>query len=226
MRFQFKVNGVSPNGKTLLNKDDAIRAARKVAIESPHETSIVHIEIFDEDGNIVHRDLVLKENLNDMNLSDLHEQGLVDLNTKHEYVFEKKKTRDEPLLSEGDYLMIREELHILTSVTPERAQAQPVRKKQVELVDKFTSKKRSFNTRRRSVPISPYGYALPKEEVEKELIKIKELENSGKIRGNDITVEHDNKCDTGESTESAGHSKNSSGDSTTDRKPKKRDKHI
>ena len=218
MKFQFKINGVSPNGKTLSNKDDAIRAARKRAIESPHETSIVHIEIFDEDLNIIHRDMVLTENLEKMNLSDLSEQGLVDLNAKHEYAVEKKRIREEPLLTEGSYLMISGELHILTSVTPERAQAQPVRKKQVELVDKFTNKKSKFNTRRRSVPISPYGYALSKEEVEKELIKIKELENSGKSTGNDITVEHHNQCDTGEPSKSLRYSKDGGGDSTTDRK--------
>lgn len=216
MKFQFKINGVESNEKAFSDKDRAIQAARKTAVENSHDKSIIHIEVFDEDGNIVHRDMILNENLKDMDLSDLSQQGLVDLNKKHEYAVEKIKKKEEPLLPVGGYLMISGELHLLTSVTPERAQVQPVRRKQVEIVDKITGKKTNFTIKRRSVSIAPYGAALSKEEVEIELIKVKELEKNGKHTGNDITVEHDNRSDTGESSKSTGHSKDRGGDSTND----------
>jgi hypothetical protein len=216
MKFQYKINGVESDERTFSDKDRAVQAARKTAVGSSHDKSIIHIEIFDEDGNIVHRDMILKENLKDMDLSDLSQQGLVDLNKKREYAVEKTKRKEEPLLPVGGYLIINGELHILVSVTPERAQAQPVRRKQVEIVDKITGKKTNFTIKRRSVSIAPYGVGLSKEEVEIELIKVKELEKSGKHTGNDITVEHDNRSDTGESSKGTGHSKNRGGDSTND----------
>ena len=216
MKYQYKISKSPPEGD-FSDKDRAIRAGRKAASAFVGNTDILNIEILG-DGNVIHRDIILSDEYKDMDMENLSEQCITDLTKKPEEVVIRKEVNDQPLLVEGDYCIADDELHLITQVTPGRALAQPVRKKHVELVDKLTDKKSKFTIRRRSVSLSPYGIKLSKEEVEKELLKIKELEDNGNIERSNECVKPGSGDAPQEPAESQGHSEDGNGDPTDNSK--------
>jgi hypothetical protein len=176
MSYQYRVNG-QPLGHSE-EKDRAIRAARKAALSITSPRGIIHVEVIDESSaEIVHRDMVLAEMIKDLDAKVLTSIGMV-VPGQFKIEPEKKKIVDRPLFKVGQYIMLQDELHIITDVTDSCARACPVHKKKVLIKNKLTDKECEFTVKRKSISLSPTAEnVLSKEAVEIELKKIEELEH-------------------------------------------------
>jgi predicted DNA-binding helix-hairpin-helix protein len=175
MKFQYKINGNHRGSRD--TKDSAIRAARKAAL-SISDRGIIHVEVVDEASeNVIHRDMVLDENIKSLETDDLASIGMIVPGT-YKINNDIKPKAAEKLFKIGDYTKLNNELYKIISVSESCARAQPVLKKKVKIKDKLTDKEREFSITRRAVSLAPSATnVLTTEEVEKELKRIKELEN-------------------------------------------------
>ena len=232
MKFTYRINGVIAGDNK--DQDSAINLARRAAIANNESISNIEIVISDpsilkyytklkpnetlgpeDEFIVVHRDLVLKEDLAELKSRSTKDQVGVIVFTKAETKVKKEKD-DRKLYQVDDYIMLSDELFKITEVTDTRATATPVRKKSVQIKDKFTDKTRTFETRRRPITISPYATeVLSAAEVKKAL---KDIENkkseqanesvksdpdtSSGISSNDRTASGSIPHDSGTSTES------------------------
>jgi hypothetical protein len=211
MKFQYRVNGELKGNSS--EKDRAIRAARKAAFAVSDNHGIVHVEVLEihdetdpEAYSIVHRDMVLQEDVKQLDSDDLSSIGMI---VPGEFKIPEEKTKKikDPHFKLGDHIMLEGELYEIVGVTDVSARAQPVRKKKVKIKDKLANKEREFVIHRRAVSLSPTAAnVLTKEEVEIELKKMKEQENvdSRDNKRNDRSDPQQSPKDTGNSEGSAG----------------------
>jgi hypothetical protein len=159
----------------LLNKNsedklDAIKLGRKQALKLEHPEGFIHIEILDDSSNVVHRDLVLAEEIERLK-SDTPRDIMGPIQAKEfdvDTILKKKKTRK--LAELNQFVIFGDELYKISDVHEDSVTAKPVKEK----IGTVNNKK--IKLQRKSISLPVDTNVLTEEQV-KEFLKKSEDDN-------------------------------------------------
>ncbi len=187
----FTVNlNSEPLKDKLTDKLDAIKYGRKQALKLNEPTGFIHIEVLDDTPKVVHRDLVLAEEIK--RLESDNPKDIVGPYNDKEIDIDKllQKQKSGKLAQKGQYVLFDDELYQITEVLEDKVIANPIKEKVT------TIRNKKVTLKRRPLTLPADTLVLTDEEV-KTRLQDKNNDNIRKIESVESEDSADNKDSAG-----------------------------